>query len=177
MSRLYHSYSTGDCEDYSIWLTWISYSSSQSVSPVNGNSVILEETMPIRIEMFYDWIKVISLNSFVLICSDVSFWDKWTQIMTEKFPNCITECCCFFLSFFNMDFACLPKCLHYLPICIWFYHIGFVELSEALPDWSHTLHAKEGANKSQQLTSLWLVIKRLSSTCNWDMPNLKDTPL
>ena len=40
--------------------------------PVNWGIVILEETTPIRIEMFHHRTKVITQNNFVLICSDPS---------------------------------------------------------------------------------------------------------
>ena len=40
--------------------------------PMDGSIVILEETTPIRIEMFHHRIKVITQNNFVLICSDPS---------------------------------------------------------------------------------------------------------
>ncbi len=40
--------------------------------PVDGGIVILEETTPVRIEMFHHRIKVITQNNFVLICSDPS---------------------------------------------------------------------------------------------------------
>ena len=41
--------------------------------PMDGGIVILEETTPIRIEMFHHRIKVITQNNFGLICSDPSF--------------------------------------------------------------------------------------------------------
>ncbi len=40
--------------------------------PVDGGTVILEETTPIRIEMFHHRIKVINQNNFVLICINPS---------------------------------------------------------------------------------------------------------
>ncbi len=40
--------------------------------PADGGIVILEETTPIRIEMFHHRIKVTTQNNFVLICSDPS---------------------------------------------------------------------------------------------------------
>lgn len=44
--------------------------------------VILEESMPVRVEMFHRKIKVISLKSLVLICSDTLFKDR------RMYPNC-----------------------------------------------------------------------------------------
>ena len=59
---------------------------------IDEGIVILEETAPIRIEMFYHRIKVITQNNFVLICSDPSCQgDKWTQTMPAKCPPQITE--------------------------------------------------------------------------------------
>ncbi len=62
--------------------------SDPSSCPMDG--AILEETTPIRMEMFHHRIKVITQNNFVLICSDPSQWpfwgDKWTQTMPAKCP-------------------------------------------------------------------------------------------
>ncbi len=54
---------------------------------MDGGVVILEETTPVRIEMFHHRVKVITQNNFVLICSNPSLkGDKWTQAMPAKSP-------------------------------------------------------------------------------------------
>ena len=60
----------GDCKGHSLWFTSFLYSSNNSVTPHAlwmGGIVILEETTPIRIEMFHHRRKVITHNDFVLI--------------------------------------------------------------------------------------------------------------
>lgn len=48
--------------------------------------VVLEENIPMRMEMFHHRIKQINQNDFVLICSDVSPTKRtsWNQTMPEK---------------------------------------------------------------------------------------------
>lgn len=65
----------GDCEGHSIWFMPFTYSSNHSVTPlctIDGGTVMMEETTPVRKEMLCHKIKVITQNSFVLICNYLS---------------------------------------------------------------------------------------------------------
>ncbi len=65
---------SGDGEGHSIWFTSFLYSSNHSMTSCAlwMQACPPEETLPIRIEMFHLCIKVITHNSFVLICIDLS---------------------------------------------------------------------------------------------------------
>lgn len=79
---------SGDCER--TLFTFILFKPFSDASrPIDGGTVILEETTPITIEMLY---KAITQNNFVLICSDPSLrGDKLTQIIPAKCLHSITE--------------------------------------------------------------------------------------